>query len=411
MPKNTSLRLKALRTIRRALIGLIAVWIVWGSALASAQDTEAARDREAIDHAKGLSRAFRAVSKKELPAVVKVKTSTKARAAKPGAREPRENPFQGTPFEDFFNKSHPGLEGDDGSPAREGLGSGVIINAQGIILTNNHVVEGADDVIVELSNGRQYHSVDVRTDAQSDLAIVRIKADAPLTTAPLGDSDNMEIGDWVLAIGNPFDLDLTVSAGIISGKSRVLPSGRRAEFLQTDAAINPGNSGGPLINLDGEVIGINTAIASSSGGYQGIGFAIPSKLAKWVSRQLISKGVVERAYLGVRIEEINADLAQRLRVLPGQGVLVNEILPGSPAAKAGLQAGDIVVAFGGAPVHNPRQLQEVVEQSPLGSSHPMDILREGKPQQLNMVATALPKELIGPVRRKMIAPEDVAPER
>jgi serine protease Do len=215
----------------------------------------------------------------------------------------------------------------------------------------------------------------------------------------------------VLAIGNPFDLDLTVSAGIISGKSRVLPSGRRAEFLQTDAAINPGNSGGPLINLDGEVIGINTAIASSSGGYQGIGFAIPSKLAKWVSRQLISKGVVERAYLGVRIEEINADLAQRLRVLPGQGVLVNEILPGSPAAKAGLQAGDIVVAFGGAPVHNPRQLQEVVEQSPLGSSHPMDILREGKPQQLNMVATALPKELIGPVRRKMIAPEDVAPER
>ena len=328
--------------------------------------------------------------------MVKVKTTTKPKAARPGAREPRENPFRGTPFEDFFNNAPHEFDSEEGSYMREGLGSGVIIDDKGIILTNNHVVEGADDVVIELSNGKQYHSIDVRTDAQSDLAIVRIKPDSSLASAPLGDSDQMETGDWVLAIGNLFDLDLTVSAGIISGKSRVLPSGRRSEFLQTDAAIiNPGNSGGPLINLDGEVIGINTAIASSSGGYQGVGFAIPSKLAKWVSRQLIEKGVVERAYLGVRIAEIDAALARKLGVSPGQGVLINEILPDSPAAKAGLQEGDIVTSFNGSAVHNPRQLQEQVERSPLGSSRALEILRDGKSQQLTMVAASLPTALTG----------------
>ena len=201
--------------------------------------------------------------------------------------QPRENPFKGTPFEDFFRDELPGFRGMPRVPQRQGLGSGVIIDPSGIILTNNHVIDGADEVIVELADGREFRANDVRTDPQTDLAVLRIKVDEPLPAAQLGDSAAMDIGDWVLAIGCPFELDLTVSAGIISGKGRALAAGRRANFLQTDAAINPGNSGGPLVNLDGEVVGINTAIASSTGTYQGVGFAIPSDLAKWVMAQLI----------------------------------------------------------------------------------------------------------------------------
>ena len=212
-----------------------------------------------------------------------------------------------------------------------------------------------------------------------------------LPAATLGDSDKLEIGDWVLAIGHPFDLDLTVSSGIISGKARILPSGRRADFLQTDAAINPGNSGGPLVNLDGEVVGINTAIASNNGSYQGVGFAIPANLAKWVTRQLIEKGSVQRAYLGVRIEEIRAEQAEELGVDPGDGVLVAEVFPETPAAKAGLRKNDRILKFAGHEVHNPRQLQELVEQTELGTSQSAQIIRDGKPQTVQVVASPLPK--------------------
>ena len=267
----------------------------------------------------------------------------------------------------------------------------MIIDAKGIILTNYHVVEGADEVLVELSDGKQFRAADVKADEQSDLAVLRIKADHSLPAATLGDSDKLEIGDWVLAIGHPFDLDLTVSSGIISGKARMLPSGRRADFLQTDAAINPGNSGGPLVNLDGEVVGINTAIASNSGGYQGVGFAIPANLAKWVTRQLIEKGSVQRAYLGVRIEEIRAEKAEELGVAPGKGVLIAEVFPDTPAAKAGLRKSDRILKFAGHEVHNPRQLQELVEQTELGTSQAAQIIRDGKPQTVQVVASPLPK--------------------
>jgi serine protease Do len=356
-----------------------------------------AEDSGAVESARALSRAFRAAAKKVIPTVVKIKTTTKARRLPESEnRPPRVNPFQGTPFEDFFNDDTPGFhfQVPHAMPQREGLGSGVIIDPKGIILTNNHVVEGADDVLVELADGRQFHVApgEIKTDENSDLAVVRIKAPADVPAATLGDSDKMEIGDWVLAIGNPFDLDLTVSAGIISGKARTLPSGRRAEFLQTDAAINPGNSGGPLVNLDGEVVGINTAIASNSGGYQGVGFAIPVNLAKWVTAQLIKSGSVQRAYLGVKIEEITGELGQKLGVDRGHGVLVAEVYENTPAAKAGLREGDIIVRFAGHDVHNPRQLQEVVEQSPLGSAQPVEILRDTKPQTLSVPVSPLPKD-------------------
>ena len=378
--------------LRWLVLGVLSAAL--GIATGFGQDRAGPDESHAIEKAKTLSRAFRAAAKQVTPTVVKIKTTTRPqRSQRPEGRPPRVNPFQGTPFEDFFNDDSPDSPFRRGRPQREGLGSGVIIDPTGVVLTNNHVVEGADEVTIELSDGRQFQATDIKTDDQSDLAVLRIKVEGKLPAAVLGDSDKMEIGDWVLAIGNPFDLDLTVSAGIISGKSRILPSGRRAEFLQTDAAINPGNSGGPLVNLDGEVVGINTAIASSSGGYQGIGFAIPANLARWVTGQLIKTGTVQRAYLGVRIEEITAPLAQKLGVERAQGVLVAEVYPDTPAAKAGFREGDIILACAGHQVRNPRQLQEVVEQSPLGSTQQVDLLRDGKRLSLPVVVSPLPKEL------------------
>ena len=253
---------------------------------------------------------------------------------------------------------------------------------------------------MELSDGKQFRAADVKADEPSDLAVLRIKADHSLPAATLGDSDKLEIGDWVLAIGHPFDLDLTVSAGIISGKARVLPSGRRADFLQTDAAINPGNSGGPLVNLDGEVVGINTAIASGApgapgtpgrGGYQGVGFAIPANLAKWVTKQLVEKGSVQRAYLGVRIEEIRAQRGRGTGDRPGQGRADRRCLPRHPRrqGRASQERPDPQVC-------RPRGTQSaavagIVEQTELGMSQTAQIIRNGKPQTVQVVASPLPK--------------------
>ncbi|MBL8830612.1 MAG: trypsin-like peptidase domain-containing protein, partial [Planctomycetaceae bacterium] len=283
-------------------------------------------------HANALSQAFRGAAQAVLPTVVTIETRAKPRAVvnPRGRAMPRgSNPFKGTPFEDFFNDEDlpfggPG-NGGSAQPRSQGTGSGVIIDPSGIILTNNHVVEGADEVIVRFSDERELKADEIKTDPQTDLAVIRVKGAGTLPYAQLGDSSKLDIGDWVIAVGAPFGLDSTVSAGIISGKGRELGSGQRARFLQTDAAINPGNSGGPLVNLNGEVIGINTAIASRSGGFQGIGFAIPSDLAKWVVKQLIEGGTVRRAYLGVGIEQVNGNLAEQFGVKQNQGVLVSEV--------------------------------------------------------------------------------------
>ena len=310
-------------------------WLVCGVLMAVVVGvaTPALAEEDPVQHAKALSRAFRQAAEMAAPTVVKSKTSTRV-AARPTTG--RDNPFRGTPFEDFFNdRDMERLFPPGQRVPRDGVGSGVIVDPAGIILTNNHVVEGADDISVELSDGRTFKAQDVKTDPSTDLAVLRLTGVDSLPAAKLGDSDDLEIGDWVIAIGNPFELELTVSAGIISGKGRVLGAIDRAMFLQTDAAINPGNSGGPLVNLDGEVIGINTAIASNSGGYQGVGFAIPINLAKWVTTQLIEKGSVQRAYLGVVIGEVNAALAEQFNVPRNGGVLVSEVLPKTPAADAG----------------------------------------------------------------------------
>jgi serine protease Do len=340
-------------------------------------------------HAQSLSRAFRDAAHAAIPTVVTVRVQTKPRQLTRGQIE---NPFKGTPFEDLFRDE---LHGQLPRflPKRSGVGSGVIIDKSGLVLTNNHVVEDADEVVVELNDGREFKATDVKTDPATDLAVLRISGAGDLPAAKLGDSDKLQIGDWVIAVGSPFELQTTVSAGIISGTGRELSSVPRAKFLQTDAAINPGNSGGPLLNLDGEVVGINTAIASNSGGYQGIGFAIPINTAKWITQQLIDKGSVERAYLGVKIGEVNRELAEQFGVERGQGVLVAEVMPNTPAAEAGFQEGDIITAFAGKVVHDPRELQELVERSPFDSKQQVTVLRDGKKVTLGVVVKPMPKDL------------------
>ncbi|MGC4005307.1 MAG: trypsin-like peptidase domain-containing protein [Pirellulales bacterium] len=288
-----------------------------------------------------------------------------------------DNPFKGTPFEDMFpDMPRGGAQGR--VPQKDGVGSGVIISTDGVVLTNNHVVADADEVTVLLADGREFVATDIKTDPDSDLAVLRLKDAKDLVAAPIGDSDQLEIGDWVIAIGNPFELESTVSAGIISGKGRELGMIRRAKFLQTDAAINPGNSGGPLLNLDGEIVGINTAIASNTGSFNGIGFAIPANHAKWVAAQLTGKGVVERGYLGVGVSQLTPDLARKWNVRPNQGVVVGEVKEGTPAADAGIQEGDVILSVNGHVVATPRDLQEQVERLPFNAKQSIAVLRDGK---------------------------------
>jgi serine protease Do len=388
-----STRSRTTGLIAAALVaGSLITWsLISGAGEGEQSAAQGGNDQAAIEQARSLSRAFRSASREVLPTVVKVKTITTPRRV--GGESTLDNPFRGTPCEDYFDEQVPGFRWRQiPDVPQPGLGSGVIIDPSGIVLTNNHVVEGADQVFVQLGDGRQFEVTDIKTDAESDLAVLRIKADESLPAAQLGDSDQLEIGDWVIAIGNPFELQQTVSAGIISGKARTLPDVRRARFLQTDAAINPGNSGGPLVDLDGRVVGINTAIFSRTGGYNGIGFAIPSNLAKWVTKQLIEQGTVSRAYMGVVISNISPEVAEKLDVLPNSGVVVERIGEGSPAEKAGVRKDDVIVAFDGRQVGTASDLQELVEQSPADSRHQLRILRDGKLQTLRVQVQAMPED-------------------
>lgn len=355
-------------------------------------------DNSAAASAQGLSAAFRLASDKVLHAVVAIESTKEgnSRTGESSAKNwPREegNPFKGSPFEDLLPR---GFGQQPGTPQRHGqvgIGSGVIVHRSGLILTNNHVVDGADKVTVRLQDGREFKAVDVKTDPKTDLAILRIEGDSDFPFARLGNSDKVEVGDWVIALGQPFGLESTVTAGIISAKHRGIGITARENFLQTDAAINPGNSGGPLVNLDGEVIGINTAISSAGGGNDGIGFAIPINLAKWVGRQLVSTGKVTRAYLGVGIQPMTADLAKKFHVAPHEGVLVNQVQANTPAERAGLQSGDIIVEFAGHTVSDPRELQLSVERAETGKSCQVTIVREGKRLNLALEPEVQPDDL------------------
>ncbi len=336
--------------------------------------------------ARALSQGFREAVKAVQPAVVMIKSESampvKMEDQTPGDDDSRgqsADPFGNIPELRKFFRNAPQTPHHEG-----GLGSGLIIDPSGVILTNAHVVRDGREITVRLHDGREYKATKVHSDPKADLAVLRIEGADNLTAAKLGNSDEAEVGDWVLALGNPFGLEGTVTAGIISAKGRGIGINQRENFIQTDAAINPGNSGGPLVNLDGEVIGINTAISSNSGGNEGVGFAIPINLAKWVAKQLTDGETVHRARLGVMIQPVTQDLAQQFGVKMHEGVLVAGVSADSPAAKVGFKAGDVIVEFAGKAVSSPQELQGLVEQSPIGKEESVVVVRQGKRVELKV---------------------------
>jgi serine protease Do len=393
---------------------LLAAGIVAGGYLAGVPgvliaDTQAPAISPAdpeVQHATALSDAFRQSAERVLPAVVSIQNEARPRSVRrrvqpnqersPRGRQQLPEGFEDLdPFLKRFFEDAPGLEGFEQfdqmpSVPRQSAGSGVIIDPSGIILTNNHVVAGGGKLTVKLHDGREYVATEVKTDPSTDVAVIRIQASGSLPFAKLGDSDRLRIGDWVLALGQPFGLENTVTAGIISAKQRAIGMMRHEEFLQTDAAINPGNSGGPLVNLQGEVIGVNTAISSRSGGFEGIGFAIPVNVARWVSTQLIKDGKVQRAYLGVGIQPLDQELADQLEVPTPGGALVTDVQPDSPAAVAGLKSQDVIVKFNGTPIHNHRQLSAVVSRTAIGTAVPLTVIRNGKEVKLTVTVKQQP---------------------
>lgn len=281
---------------------------------------------------------------------------------------------------------------------QHGLGSGVIVSSDGYILTNNHVVEGADEVTVTLSDQRQLPAEVVGTDRATDVAVLKVETTG-LYPAKLGDSSSLQVGEWALAIGSPFGLDQTVTAGIISAIGRAnVGITEYEDFIQTDAAINPGNSGGPLVNLQGEVIGINTAIASRNGSYQGIGFAIPGEMAQLVMENIISHGTVRRGFLGAYIQPLNQDLAKSFGFDSTEGVLIGDVADDGPAANAGLQEGDIVVRFNGEAVTSAPQLRNAVAATSPGSQVSLDIYRQGKRDKVTVTIGELDEEQVAVTR-------------
>ena len=355
---------------------------------------------------------FAPLARQLLPAVVNVQTTTtlQARANRPDAPEVPQAP-PGSPFEEFFRdfleRNRPGGQGPGQGPQGPGrpgqpqqprraqsLGSGFIVDAaQGIVVTNNHVIDGADEINVVLQDNTTIKAELLGTDARTDIAVLRIKTDHPLTAVEFGDSDGANVGDWVLAIGNPFGLGGSVTAGIVSARGRDIRQGLYDDFIQTDAAINRGNSGGPLFNLDGKVIGINTAIYSPSGGSIGIGFSIPSNLARGIAAQLRDGGKVRRGWLGVNIQQVTDEIAESLGLRGGgRGALVARAQEDGPAAKGGIRNGDVVLRFNNRDVREMRNLPRIVADTTVGSQVPVVVWRDGKEETVQVTVAELPAE-------------------
>ncbi|MFC6445985.1 DegQ family serine endoprotease [Shinella zoogloeoides] len=312
-----------------------------------------------------------------LDAVVNISTSQNVKDEDKGPvpQVPEGSPYQDL-FDDFFKGE--GGEGSNQPQTVNSLGSGFVIDPSGFIATNNHVIEGADDIEVNFANGSKLKAKLVGTDPKTDLALLKVEPKSPLKAVPFGDSRTMRIGDWVMAIGNPFGLGGSVTVGIISARGRNINAGPYDNFIQTDAAINRGNSGGPLFNMKGEVIGINTAIISPSGGSIGIGFSVPTELAQNIFTQLRDFGETRRGWLGVRIQPVTDDIAESLGMTETKGALVAGIIKGGPVDNGSIQTGDVIVRFDGKDVHEMRDLPRVVAESPIGKAVDVVILRNGK---------------------------------
>jgi len=343
----------------------------------------AADDSSAIAAARSVSHAFTVVAEKAIPAVVFIRAEQAHQTAmSPEARAPWDFFGHGLPFQ-FEMPTPP-------QGRRIGQGSGFLISPDGLILTNNHVVEGATRLDVRLSDGREFKGKVVGKDAPSDLAVVRIDGEG-LPFLELADSDAVQIGEWVLAVGSPFGLSNTVTSGIVSakGRSRVGITGHE-DFIQTDAAINPGNSGGPLLNLDGKVVGINSAILSRSGGNNGVGFAIPSNLARTIEDQLVKTGHIVRGFLGVVVQDLTPDLASEFGAKGHTGALVSEVSGDTPAASAGIRQGDVITAVNGKAVTNPGELRNRVAIIPPGTKVDLTVIRDGAEQHVSATLAERP---------------------
>ena len=363
--------------------------------------------------ARWIPESFTELAEKYSPAVVNI------RSEKNGKHRMNVDPhFKGGPFEkndpfrDFFEKFF-GSRPNQGFKQRS-LGSGFIIDQSGFIVTNNHVVEGADKIKVILKDEREFDAEVKGRDPNTDLALIKIKSDGDLPSIQFGNSDNVKVGEWVMAIGNPFGLEHTVTVGIISAKGRVIGSGPYDDFIQTDASINPGNSGGPLINMDGKVVGINTAIIA---GGQGIGFAIPVNMAKGIIEQLQSKGEVTRGWLGIGIQDLTKELKEYYGVKGDAGVLITNVFPGDPAEKAGIRAKDIILEVNGKEVDSSRGLSRTIAEAPVGQKTELLVLRDGDEKEFTIELGKRPDTMTDTqnteIRKKNplgIAVSDLTPE-
>lgn len=362
------------------------------SCLFMSQATLASEPVEDLQTLQRTSRAFAHITKQAKPAVVFIKVE---KTLKGGPSFEFNDPFDlfsDEFFERFFRRRFP-----EGRQPREfkqqGQGSGFIISAEGYVLTNHHVVGDADRITVGLADGRELSGKVVGSDPKSDIAVIKIEGEE-LPVLPLGNSDELEEGEWVIAIGNPFGLSHTVTVGIVSAKGRsVVGIADYEDFIQTDAAINPGNSGGPLINLKGEVVGINTAIFSRSGGYMGIGFAIPINMAKTISQQLIKTGAVVRGYLGITIQALTPELAKSFYVDEGEGILVTDVEKDSPAEQAGLQTGDVIVELNGEKVVGLGPFRNQIALTPPNTQIRLQVVRDGRKRELSVTVGRMPEEI------------------
>jgi serine protease Do len=323
---------------------------------------------------------------KLLPAVVEISIESKVAGGPQATPDMPEIP-EDSPFKDFFDDFFKKKQDQGGAPGGNtvnSMGSGFIVDAQGLIVTNNHVVEGADTIQVHMQDGTIMKAELVGRDPKTDLAVIRVKPDKPLPTVAFGDSDKLRIGEWVMAIGNPFGLGGSVSLGIVSARNRDINAGPYDDFIQTDAAINKGNSGGPLFNLDGNVMGINTAIFSPTGGSVGIGFSVPSNTAKGVVDQLVKYGETRRGWLGVRVQSMSDEIVESMGLQKNTGALVADVTEGSPGKAAGIEPGDVIIEFNGKPIKDMKELPKAVASTDIGASVAVKLIRKGKEMSLNV---------------------------
>lgn len=330
---------------------------------------------------------FEDLAEKLVPSVVNISTTMKLETAERGELPAMPGLPPGSPFEEFFKDFYDQQQNGRHAPEEKvsSLGSGFVIDAaNGYIVTNNHVIKDADEIKVILNDNTSLNATLVGTDEKTDIALLKVKSTKPLTAATWGDSDKARVGSWVLAIGNPFGLGGTVTAGIVSARHRDINSGPYDEYIQTDASINRGNSGGPMFNFDGEVVGVNTAIFSPSGGSVGIGFAVPSNLAKGVIAQLVKYGKTKRGWLGVRIQEVTPEIAESLGLDKPRGAMISSTTPKGPAAAVGIQSGDIILKFDGHPIDQMKQLPKLVAEAEVGKKVALTLWHKGKEQTVTV---------------------------